>query len=220
MKENYLILIHSDGKPYAVEVPEKPEFCETDCDPSSSNICDCARQLKNYNEARNLAIEDVSKFIMFKDSVGVEKILSENFFITTVDGRLDIGQTFSIPSGYSLKIEYECSIDDGGITKLCKDVTKCICVHDGTLRRVAILIKSEEPKEEGCICQGCQKSFKIDLIIPDELWAKKLAEDIQRIVNGEKAKARRETYIECINELDKYGHHGSARILMEKLKNS
>ena len=24
--------------------------------------------------------------------------------------------------------------------------------------------------EEGCVCQGCGRCYKVDLLIPDELW--------------------------------------------------
>jgi len=29
-----------------------------------------------------------------------------------------------------------------------------------------------DENKEGCICQGCGKNYKIDLIIPDYLWEK------------------------------------------------
>ena len=47
-------------------------------------------------------------------------------------------------------------------------------LYADTLLPVEFIIDGElrDPREDGCLCQGCGRRYKVDLIIPDEVWEK------------------------------------------------
>ena len=55
-----------------------------------------------------------------------------------------------------------------------KIVYKDEWLYADTLKPVSWIIDGElkDPREDGCLCQGCGKRYKVDLIIPNDVWAK------------------------------------------------
>lgn len=55
-----------------------------------------------------------------------------------------------------------------------KIVYKDAWLYADTLMPVSWIIKGnlKDPREDGCLCQGCGKRYKVDLMIPDEVWEK------------------------------------------------
>lgn len=145
---SYLILVNKQSKLVTIEVPDKPHPNEP-----FLTIEEHDNEIKIFDEALQSAIADKSKHIPFKDEEQIKKILLKDFYkgkSVAFNYTFQVGQTFSIPEGYTIDIKSDFTKE-----KSCRKCdcnfpmqhSRCDCPCHDINEKLAILEKTSDRVE-------------------------------------------------------------------------